>query len=132
MNIEAFEFTGEGMNRVYENDAWTVGIKNYKPANDRSSFDVLERHNETDELFALIAGACTLVYADEADGKLEFAAVPMELGKVYSIPQGLWHNTITVPGTKMVLIEDSSTGMSNSELYDLKDEELEEIRRLIM
>lgn len=132
MKIESFEFSGEGMNRVYENAKWTVGIKNYKPANDAAAFDGLERHNETDELFALMAGACTLVYAEEQADRMIFKTVPMEIGKVYNIPQGLWHNTITVQGTKMVLIEDSNTGMSNSELYILRDEELEEIRGLIL
>lgn len=131
MKIESFEFAGEGMQRVYENEKWTVGIKNYKPANDKAAFDMLERHNETDELFALTAGACTLVYANETDGNMEFAAIPMEMGRVYNIPRGLWHNTITVPGTRMVLIEDSNTGMSNSELYYLKDGEREELLGLI-
>lgn len=36
MKIQSFEYTGEGMRRVYENGQWTVGIKNYKPANDKS------------------------------------------------------------------------------------------------
>lgn len=131
MKIESFGYTGEGMSRVYENGQWTVGIKNYKPANDKSLFNELERHNETDELFVLIAGACTLVYADGTDGEMKFGAVSMERGKVYNIPQGLWHNTITVPGTRMVLIEDPGTGMSNSEIYHLEDGEAEELRRLI-
>ena len=48
MKIQSFEYTGEGMRRVYENGQWTVGIKNYKPANDKSLFNELERHNETD------------------------------------------------------------------------------------
>lgn len=56
----------------------------------------------------------------------------MERGKVYNIPQGLWHNTIMVPGTRMVLIEDPGTGMSNSEIYHLEDGEAEELRRLIL
>ena len=45
MKIQSFEYTGEGMRRVYENGQWTVGIKNYKPANDKSLFNELERHN---------------------------------------------------------------------------------------
>lgn len=61
MKIESFGYTGEGMSRVYENGQWTVGIKNYKPANDKSLFNELERHNETDELFVLTAGACTCI-----------------------------------------------------------------------
>lgn len=31
MTIANYEFTGEGMQRVFENEKWTVGIKNWKP-----------------------------------------------------------------------------------------------------
>ena len=31
MTILNYEFTGEGMQRVFENEKWTVGIKNWKP-----------------------------------------------------------------------------------------------------
>ncbi|CDZ24957.1 hypothetical protein CCDG5_1859 [[Clostridium] cellulosi] len=131
MAIESYEFTGEGMSRVYENEKWTVGIKNYKPANDIANVDCVERHNETDELFVLLAGSCTLVYAEGADDSLTFKAVKMEPNKVYNIPKSLWHNTITKPDTKMILIEDSSTGMSNSDVLNLSSEQIEKLKSAV-
>ena len=119
MTILNYEFTGEGMQRVFENEKWTVGIKNWKPANDVTGIDCLERHNLTDELFVLVEGACTLVYANETDNGLEFGAVKMEKDKVYNIPATLWHNTITQKDTKMILIEDSNTSMDNSDILNL-------------
>ena len=130
MEILNYEFTGEGMQRVYENEKWTVGIKNWKPANDITGIDNLERHNLTDELFVLIAGSCTLVFANEEDGKLVFSKVVMEPNKVYNIPATLWHNTITKKDTKMILIEDSSTGMDNSDIYSLNADQIAEIKAL--
>jgi mannose-6-phosphate isomerase-like protein (cupin superfamily) len=130
MKIEVKEFSGEGMSRVYENNKWTVGIKNWKPTNDITGIDCLERHNETDELFVLLAGRCTLVYANEKDGGLDIAAVEMEPFKVYNIPATLWHNTVTQKDTKMALIEDSSTGMNNSDVLELKPEQIAAIREL--
>lgn len=131
MKIESFEFAGEGMGRVYENGKWTVVIRNHKQPEDRADVDVLERCNETDRLFTLITGTCTLVYADIEKETMEFVPVPMEIGKVYNIPRGLWHNALTVPGTKLLLIENSSTGISNSVKRCFKYKEVEEIRRLI-
>ena len=61
MKIENYAFEGEGMQRVFENEKWTVGIKNWKPANDITGIDCLERHNKTDELFVLVEGSCTPV-----------------------------------------------------------------------
>ena len=131
MEILNYEFDGEGMSRVYENDKWTVGIKNWKPANDITGIDCLERHNETDELFVLLSGACTLVYANEIDGKLLLETVAMKANKVYNIPATLWHNTITQKDTKMILIEDSNTSMANSDILSLEPDQIESIRTLV-
>ncbi|WP_349673893.1 cupin [Lacrimispora sp.] len=131
MNIEHYEFTGEGMQRVFENEKWTVGIKNWKPANDITGIDCLERHNKTDELFVLTEGACTLVYANETEGGLKFGTVKMVPGEVFNIPATLWHNTITQKDTKMVLIEDSNTSMENSDILKLDNNQIENIRSLI-
>lgn len=131
MEILNYAFEGEGMQRVFENEKWTVGIKNWKPANDITGIDCLERHNLTDELFVLIAGSCTLIYANETDNGLELGAVKMEPNKVYNIPATLWHNTITCKDTKMILIEDSSTSMDNSDILSLDAEQIAAVKALV-
>ncbi len=130
MKILDYEFTGAGMQRVYENEKWTVGIKNWKPANDITGITNIERHNKTDELFVLVEGKCTLIYAEEKGKDLEFHAVKMEKGKLYVIPQSLWHNTITVKDTKMFLIEDVSTGNDNSDVRELTPEQIKTVQEL--
>lgn len=131
MNILEYTFEGEGMSRVFENEKWTVGIKNWKPANDITGIDCLERHNQTDELFVLLSGRCTLIYANEAGGKLEMGAVEMQPNKVYNIPATLWHNTVTQKDTKMVLIEDSNTSMDNSDILNLDDDQIARLKSLV-
>ncbi len=127
-----YEFTGEGMHRVYENEKWTVGIKNWKPANDITGISNVERHNTTDEMFVLVEGTCTLVYGNEdASGNLSFEAVPMERGRLYVIPKHLWHNTITVKETKMFLIEDSNCSGDNSDVRDLTPDEIKCVKALV-
>lgn len=128
MKIESYKFTGEGMSRVYENKKWMVGIKNWKLANDIARIDCLERHNLTDELFVLISGNCTLLFANEEIDGLRIEKVEMEPFKVYNIPATLWHNTITCKDTKLILIEDSSTSMKNSDILELTQEQIKEIQ----
>lgn len=130
MKILDYAFAGEGMQRVYENEKWTVGIKNWKPANDVTGIDCLERHNKTDELFVLVEGKCTLIFANETDDGLKFEAVHMEKDKVYNIPATLWHNTITQKDTRMILIEDSNTSMENSDILNLNEAQIAEVRGL--
>jgi hypothetical protein len=89
MEIQKFEFGEEGLKRVYENDKWMVGIKNWKPANDVANIDCLERHNETDE-----------------------------------------PNTVTMKSTKLILVEDVSTGAKNSDVLPLSAEQIAEVKRI--
>lgn len=131
MDILNESFDGEGMQRVYENDKWTVGLKNWKPANDITGITNLERHNKTDELFVLLKGTCTLVYANPVKDGLDFKAVEMEQNKVYNIPASLWHNTITSKDTKLVLIEDSSTSMDNTDILELNEDQLAKVKQLV-
>lgn len=131
MEIQSFSFDGEGMRRVYENKKWCVGIKNWKPANDIGGISNIERHNTTDEMFVLVEGCCSLLKADEHnDGTLKFKMIPMEKGKLYVIPRGEWHNTITQKDTKMFLIEDSNCSGKNSDVRALNEEEIKTIREL--
>ncbi|MCE1195095.1 cupin [bacterium] len=130
MDIQKFEFGEEGLKRVYENDKWMVGIKNWKPANDIANIDCLERHNETDELFVLLAGSCTLLSAVEEGGRLAIEATAMEPMRVYNIPRSLWHNTVTTKATKLILVEDVSTGAKNSDVRQLSAEQIAEVKRI--
>ena len=129
--ILEYTFEGEGMTRVFENEKWMVGIKNWKPMNDIANINCLERHNETDELFILLNWKCTLLFANETEDGLKIEAVPMEPLKVYNIPRSLWHNTVTQRDTKLALIEDSSTGSANSDNLDLTEAQIEEVHRLV-
>jgi ureidoglycolate hydrolase len=131
MKLESYSYEGEALSRVYENEKWTVGIKNWKPANDPMLINSLERHHETDELFILLAGRGALVYVNESDGGLALELVEMEPMRVYNISKNLWHNTITWKNTKLALIEDSSTGMVNSEQLQLQPEQIKQLRNLL-
>ena len=131
MEILKYSFEGEGLTRVFENEKWMVGIKNWKPMNDIANINNLERHNETDELFILLNGRCTLLYANETANGLDIQAVEMEPMKVYNIPRSLWHNTVTQKDTKLALIEDSSTGSANSDNLDLTAEQIARVHALL-
>lgn len=131
MEILKYAFEGEGLTRVFENEKWMVGIKNWKPMNDIANINNLERHNETDELFILLNGQCTLLYANETADGLDIQAVRMEPLKVYNIPRTLWHNTVTQKDTKLALIEDSSTGSANSDMLDLTEAQIARVRELV-
>ena len=131
MEIQQFAYEGNGLTRVFENQKWMVGIKNWKPENDITGINCVERHNESDELFILLDGHCTLLYAHETDNGLVLGKVEMQPKKVYNIPATLWHNTITQKDTKLALIEDSATGAANSNVLMLTAEQMADLQTLM-
>jgi mannose-6-phosphate isomerase-like protein (cupin superfamily) len=130
MEILSYEFNGEGMNRVYENEKWAIALENWELGNDQTSIDFLKRHNGTDKLFVLLSGECVLVFANEEEDELTIEAVKMEHNKVYHIPKSLWHNMITKNNTKLLLIKDSSASMRKSDILPLTDRQMQEIQEL--
>ena len=131
MEILNYSFDGEGMQRVFENEKWTVGIKNWKPANDITGINNLERHNKTDELFVLVAGSCTLIYANEVEGGLDIAAGELEPSRVDKSPATLWRLTVRCTAARLCLLEDSNTSMDNSDILDLKEDQIAAIKALV-
>lgn len=131
MQIKELSYDGVALSWVHVTEHWGVGIKNYKPANDIANLENLERHNGTDELFVLLDGKCTLLFANEENGSLRIQAMPMTTGKVYAIPAGLWHNTVTEPGVKLVLIEDQASAQSNSDMLNLTPAQIADAKSLI-
>jgi mannose-6-phosphate isomerase-like protein (cupin superfamily) len=127
LKIESYD--GEGLKRAVESGSWFVAIKNWKPANDVNGFDMLERHMQTDEVFVLLSGACTLlVDASPNDDASAVGCVKMEPMKVYCIPKGVWHNTITSKDAKLILMENRDTSMENSEIKTLSADEQAALR----
>jgi hypothetical protein len=131
MQVYSRRHDGEGLARVYENKAWMVGLKNYKPSNDARRFTEIERHRETDELFLLLSGSCVLLSASEEKGALRFESQAMRTGALYVVPASLWHTTITEPGATLALVEDPRTGAANSDVRVLTTGELEAARKAV-
>jgi hypothetical protein len=46
----------------------------------------------------------------------------MGTGELSVIPAGLWHTTITKPGTRLALVEDPGTGAANSDVRVLSED----------
>lgn len=125
--IDIYNYDGEGLERSYACENRLVGIKNYKPASSREQMDNLEKHLLTDELFIPLTEGSILLYNQDG-GSLCHAS--MEMGRIYSVRKGTWHNVLMIPGGKMALTERADTSMENSLLLPLTREERDLIQSL--
>lgn len=117
--VDIRSFEGEGFSPEVFFGGWRVAVLNHQPSQERGRLSFLECHHQTDEVFVLLAGPATLVLAGsgEVPGRVE--ELFMEPGRVYNVPQDLWHAVITQPGSKLLIVENADTGEANSSYHDL-------------
>lgn len=129
--LDVLSYDGEGAFKCYVNEKWAVAVKNYKPLNKINNINCIERHFKTDELFIPTVGECILIIAEQLNGKFEFEAVRLENGKIYCVKQGVWHNAVMSPDTKVILVEEPDTSLENTESINLDENDVIRLRKLV-
>lgn len=129
IQVKAFEEIG--YRPLVDYGAWRVAMLNYIDELLPENIDNVQQHSETDEVFALLSGQCILFTAD-VSGEIVTAiqACPMEVGKIYNVPKGVYHTHTLTPGTKVLIVENVDTNDSNSPKVRLSPDNRKEIIRL--
>lgn len=115
--VEVLENPAEDYLPLVWFEGWRVAILNDAPKFRRETMPYMERHNETDEVFVLLGGACTLYIGDGREDIGTISTVQMEPKKIYNIKKGVWHNLTARPGTSVLIVENANTSKQNSEYY---------------
>lgn len=107
--IQTFDYIGEGYKPMHDFKTWRVALLNYAPRFDIKTMEYLERHLETDEIFVLLEGEAFLIVGEEQEH------VPMEKGKIYNVPSGVWHGISVSKAAKVLVVENADTTKANTE-----------------
>ncbi|MBQ1225507.1 MAG: cupin domain-containing protein [Clostridia bacterium] len=91
-------------------EAWRVGLLSY--GEKFSRFFMLERHNQTDEVFILVKGEATLYVADK---DIKVTEHKMEKGVIYNVTKGEWHGIVVSSDALVMVVENSDTTEENSD-----------------
>ena len=108
-DLEITQYDGPGYRALIDCNGWRVAIANYAPALELERLDFLERHLETDEVFALIEGTAGLLIGKDR------RKVMLEKGKLYNVKRGVWHRLFMTGGAKVLIVENTDTGRHNTE-----------------
>jgi mannose-6-phosphate isomerase-like protein (cupin superfamily) len=119
--VEISEYTGEGYRPLVDYGEWRVAILRYIDELAPENITFLERHNETDEVFVLLEGRCTLLIGDGE----EIHAVKMEPYKVYNVKRGVYHSHTLSKDAIVLVVENCDTGAWNSDRMSLGEEQRE-------
>lgn len=104
-----------GFSKILENDRWTLAMILDSEPMHLENVTVISRHIETDEVFVLLEGdAC--IYAGVGETvPITLRRISLQKNKAFVVKAGTWHATIPQSGCKILVVENSGTGSSNTE-----------------
>jgi len=113
--IEVYDYNGDNYQTAMRFGKWRVAYLNYGDRFVEETFEKIERHNESDEVFLLLSGKATLIIGEELN------RIEMEPHKLYNVPKGVWHHIFTYEGTSVLIVENEDTDDDNSDFLYVKN-----------
>ena len=112
--LEIREYNEIGYRPLVDYGAWRVAVLNYIDELDVQAIAAMERHEETDEVFVLLAGRFIL-YLGQGQAAVEaIYAQDLEPFKVYNVKRGVWHTHTLSSEARVLVVENRDTGSTNS------------------
>lgn len=111
-------------------EAWRVAILRYCEELEVQNLTSMQKHNETDEVFVLLEGNCTLFTGGKGDTIHEIDAIAMKPLQLYNVKQGVWHTHTLDKAATVLIVENKDTSDINSPKDMLTEAQLELIKKL--
>jgi hypothetical protein len=128
--IDITAYNGIGYKPMIDYENWRVAILRYIDELEIQNLKSMQKHNETDEVFVLLDGNCTLFTAGKGDGIDEIDAVAMEPFRLYNVKKGVWHTHTLDKKATVLIIENKDTSDLNSPKTRLDAKQLEELNQV--
>ena len=129
-DIEISSYEGFGYRPMIDYQTWRVAILNYCEELETPNLKTMQKHMETDEVFILLRGSCTLFTGRSMEKIGNIEATIMEPLKLYNVKRGVWH-THTLDREGMVaIVENKDTSDANSPTIELSAKQREQIHLL--
>ncbi len=128
--LEVREYMGEGYQPLIDFGAWRVAVLRFHPELLLHNIVEMQRHDETDEVFVLLAGRCILFLGEGEDLITDIFAVDMEPFKLYNVKRGAWHSHTLSQDAMVLIVENQDTTLLNSPRITLSAEERAGLRAL--
>lgn len=128
--IDVTAYTGEGYRPVIDFEAWRVAILRYCEELEVQNLKTMQKHNESDEVFVLLEGHCTLFSGGQGDTIQEVDAIAMEPLQMYNVKKGTWHTHTLDHDATVLIVENQNTADPNSPTLPMTEEQVAELREL--
>lgn len=128
--IDIIEFQEQGYKPLVDFESWRVAILKFCDDLLVENIKSMQKHGETDEVFVLLKGECTLFMGGFLDTVEEIEAIPMEPHKLYVVKKNAWHNHKMTPGSEVLIVENRNTSDDNSPIIPLTPQQIGVLRAL--
>lgn len=129
--VEQIDFPKEDYMPLKDYEAWRVAVLKYCENTKLEKIDWMQKHMETDEVFLLLQGKCTLLLAGDGEIPQEVKTIELLPHKVYSVKKGYWHNHILDEQGEVLIVENSNTSDDNSPVYHMNGQEIARMRSIV-
>lgn len=128
--IDVTAYADEGYRPMIDFEAWRVAILRYCEELEIQNLGTMQKHNESDEVFVLLNGNCTLFTGGNGDSIDEIDAVAMEPLKLYNVKRGTWHTHTLDKEATVLIVENQDTSDLNSPTERMTAEQREQLNNL--
>ncbi len=129
--LEIIDFPQEDYMPLKDYGSWRVAVLKYCKNTELSRIDWMQKHNETDEVFVLLNGRCTLILAEDGKMPNHFRAIEMQPHRLYNIKKGNWHNHILDADGEVLIVENQNTSDENSPVYRMTEQDISQMRQAV-
>ena len=128
--LETSDYTGAGYLPLVDFANWRVAMLRYIDELMPDRIDTMQRHDETDEVFVLLAGRCILFLGEGAGTVDAIYAEDMQPLKLYNVKRGAWHTHTLNEDATVLIVENCDTTDQNSPQVTLSAEQKRQLVRL--
>jgi mannose-6-phosphate isomerase-like protein (cupin superfamily) len=125
--LDIHEHTAHGYKPLVDFEHWRVAVLNFSPDLLPENLTRMQRHNETDEVFVLLAGRCILFVGEGQDAVTQIHAEDLQPGRVYNVKQAVWHTHTLSRDARVLVVENRDTTYDNSPFTPLRVEQHHEL-----
>ena len=128
--IDVTSYQGEGYLPMVDFETWRVAILRYCEELEIQNLATMQKHNETDEIFILLEGNCTLFTGGKGEAINDVDAIAMKPLQLYNVKQGTWHTHTLDHAATVLIVENRDTCDLNSPTLPLSEAQMIQIRSL--
>ncbi|MDY0390291.1 MAG: hypothetical protein RBQ88_05135 [Desulfobulbus oligotrophicus] len=129
--IEIFHYDSPGYRPLVDFESWRVALLNFSPDLLPGNLTRMQRHNETDEVFVLLAGRCILFVGEGDESVTRIHGVDLAPGHVHNVRRAVWHTHTLSVDAKVLIVENRDTTYDNSPFIALTQTQQQSILDLV-